>query len=492
LVAAAPSVAGTLSHEGYTAASPVADRSIYMGIDASGHVDGLRVVDIFQNSEQPVVLSGYTASGESHAPGPGSCGSLGPGTVECGLVPAGGEPFFITGSDGSDTFAEIGCDSRPAPDHTPCPRVFKIALRAGDDFMKMWNFSDALAEERDPVTGQRPWVAAARAPMHGVEIDGGAGNDELILMGGPSTGRIDAGAGDDRIFSRGGYSASEERVDGGYAIVCGPGRDVVQPGPGDTIAKDCERIVHTDGELEGDPEPEPPKGSDIASTCGVARIDFRTPAGQPMGVRKGKRGCVYLVSNRVARELLQMAYNSDGNVSRAFVKVLALAARVAKEVDPNSQALETLITDQIPLPDGQDVLKRALPSWIREAIDASARANPLLLIGQATGSLAVPLHTLHRIHQIVAKDACLQFVVSVRKGKAAVDSRVIYNPRYFTQASGAYSRVHERKNGLLSDGYPKRNLALSCKANGMIATKPRRDTGKVFRAGYRTVNGAAP
>jgi hypothetical protein len=494
LMAPASAGAGTLSHAGYTAGSPEATGSVYMGIGTWGYEPYFRSIGVFQNSTQPVQLADYTAASSYETIGPGSCGSSEPGKIDCGLAPRGGEPFHITGSEGSDNFVEIGCNAGRQADYTPCERVFKIALGSGDDYMRLWNFSDSLGDERDD-SGMHPWVAAARAPMHGVEIDGGPGRDEIILMGGPSTGRIDAGAGDDRIFTRGGYSVSEEPVDGGYAIVCGPGRDVVQPGPGDTIAKDCEQIAHSDAELypeDGEPQPpEPSRGSDIASTCGVARFDFRTPAGERMGVRKGKRGCVYLVSNRLARQLLSMAYNSDGNVSQAFVEVLAIAARAAKEVDPNSEALEGFITDQIPLPDGQDIIQRALPGWIRDGIDTAGRANPLTLIGQATGSLAIPLRTLHRIDQIEAKDACLQFAVTVRKGKAKVDSRVIYNPRHFDDPTGAYARVHKRQDGLLTDSYPKRYLSLSCKDTGMVATKPRRATGKVFEKGYRTTVGEA-
>ena len=493
LVAAGPASGGTLSYDGYVADSPAVDGSIYMGIGGSGYYEDLRVVSVFQNSTYPVTLSGYTHNGAYIATGPGSCGSGYPGDIECGLAPRGGEPFYVVGSEGSDNFVEIGCGARPAPDGTPCPRVFRVDLRGGNDYMRMWNFSDLLGDEPDPGSGMRPWVAGDRAPMHGVEIAGGDGNDELILMGGPSTGRIDAGAGDDRIFTRGGYSESREPVAGGYEIVCGPGRDVVQPGPGDRIAKDCERIAHTDAELydDLDPAPEPPKGSDIASTCGTARFDFRTPAGERMGVRMGKRGCVYLVSNRLARELLRVAYNSDGNVSQAFMNVLALAARAAKEVDPNSQALEEFVSSQVPLPDEMDIIERALPSWIRKGIATAGRANPLQVIGEATGSLAIPLSTLHRISQIEAKDACLQFVVAVRKKRAYVDSRVIYNPLHFADRSGSYARVHRRRNGLLSDSYPKLNLSLACKSSGMVATKPRRDTGKVFERGYKTVRGAA-
>jgi len=134
---------------------------------------------------------------------------------------------------------------------------------------------------------------------------------------------------------------------------------------------------------------------------------------------------------------------------------------------------------------------RTLPRWIRDAANVAGRANPLTLIGQSVGLLAIPLSTLHRIDQIQTKEACLQFTVGVRSGRAYVDSRVIYNPRYFSSRSGSYARVQTRKNGLLQDSYPARYLNLSCMENGMVATKPRRDTPEIFRTGYRTFSGYA-
>lgn len=490
-VLASTASAGTLTPGGYAASPPESSGSIYMGIGPPTDEQSYREIGVFENRMQPVQFAGYSAAPSYEEIGPGSCAPLSAGTLHCGLIPSGGEPFSIAGSDGDDNFVEIGCNSLRLPDDTPCPRVFKIALGPGNDHMRMWNFSDSLGDEPDPVTGLRPFVAAGRAPMHGVEIDGGSGNDELILMGGPSSGRIDAGAGDDRIFTRGGYTESAEPVNGGYTIVCGPGFDTVQPGPGDTLAADCERLYSDEEPYEEEgAQPEPSSGSDLASTCGTARFDFHNVAGERGAVRKDRRGCVYLVSNRLARELLRIAYDSDGNVSQAFVDVLAIAAKAAKVADPNMEALNAFVGDAIPLPDGQDIIKRALPGWIQDGLATAERANPLTLLGESVGSLAIPLRTLHRIHQIETKGACLQFVVGVRRGEANVDSRVIYNPRYFSDRSGSYARVHKRKARTFADRYPAKYLNLSCKGNGMVATKPRRDTAAVFR-GHRTTTGSA-
>jgi hypothetical protein len=482
--------AGTLTPAGFSTAPSVSNESTYLGIAAHGYEPFFPAVNVFQASRDEPLFGGYAAS-TLEALGPGSCwANPDEPALECGLTPTAGEPFVITGTDGQDHFTELGCNAGYQPRGTPCPRVFKISLGAGDDYIRMWNFSDSFADERDPVTGLRPWVAAAHAPMHGVEMDMGSGRDTVILMGGPSTGRISMGAGDDSVFTLGGYSESQEPVTGGYVISCGPGFDAIQPGPGDKVANDCERIL-TSSSAEEESERDPALGSDLASTCGTARFDFRKVGGPLGAVRKGKRGCVYLVSNRFARDLLTMAYNSNKNISQSFVKVLSVAAKAPKDVTTGAQTLEDYMRDRLPLPDGHDIIVRTLPRWIRDAANVAGRANPLTLIGQSVGLLAIPLTTLHRIDQIQTKEACLQFTVGVRSGRAHVDSRVIYNPRHFSSRSGSYARVQKRTNGLLQDSYPARYLNLSCMDSGMVATKPRRDTAEIFRTGYRTVGGYA-
>ncbi|MEW6581628.1 MAG: hypothetical protein AB1416_02555 [Actinomycetota bacterium] len=488
LAAAAPAHAGTLTPEGFTTAGVAADGGVYMGIGAADGASWRRL-GIYQNRDNPVQFTGY-APAPQFQPGLGSCSVDAPGHLDCGVIPTGGEPFHVTGSDRDDDISELACNSAGQPDNTPCPRVFKVRLNGGNDFVKTWNFASSLADTPDPSTGLRPFVATGRAPMHGVEISGGAGNDVIILAGGPTSGRIDGGAGDDQIFTKGGYSEAGELVTGPYTIVCGPGNDVVEPGPNDIVARDCERAV-SGGNAEPDPraEPEPSGGFDVASTCGTAKFTFYSVSGERGFVRKGRRACVYLVSNRMARQLVKMAYNSKGNVTDAFVEVLGVAARAAKEVDPNSETLEKWIGDRLPhLPSRWELVEYVVSDFVRDAHATAGRANPLLLVGESAGLLAIPLRTLHRIHQIEAKGACLQFVVGVRDRTAHVDSKIVYNPTHFTGRTGTYARVNRRDRRLGLDRYPAEYLNLSCGRDGMVRVTPRRDTGAVF-SGDKTVTG---
>ena len=473
----APALGGTLSFGGYTTDGVQADGSIYFGI---GAVDAPGELNLFQNSEVAPRVADYQmlASPPDDTPPSGTCGPFGRGTIVCGVAPAGGEPFYVRGSAGEDHFTEIGCSTARDADNTPCPRVFQVDLGGGNDYVKMWNFSVGLSDERAPGEEQRDWVTGWQAPMHGVTIAGGAGNDAIILAGGPTSGTIDGGPGDDQIFTKGGYSDPGQPVTGPYTIVCGEGHDIVDPGPGDTVGQDCEARY---GEEEADDpvveRPEELKGYDIASTCGTARFDFHSVSGQRGAVRKGRRGCVFLVSNRVARQLLRMAYNSEGTMSDAFVKVLRVASEAAEQQHTSSATLEQWILDRLPPPPSapgiKDVIQYALPDWIRRGQATAARANPLLLIGEAVGLTTIPLSALHRIHQIETRGACVQFTLGVRKGKAYIDSRIVYNPRYFDGRAGTYARVYER--------FTPRFLNLSCRKNGMVSTKHRRDTARVFR-----------
>jgi hypothetical protein len=491
--AAGTASAGTLTHSGFTTDGIDLDGSIYLGIGGDRYGNGWWELSLFENSERPVRVADYATAEVDHE-GPGSCADEGRGNLRCGLAPTGGEPFTITGSQFEDHFSEVGCNSTPSfPDYTPCPRVFKVFMGAGNDYIKLWNFSVGLADERDPATGTRPWMASGRAPMPAVEIDAGTGNDVVILAGGPSSGSINAGDGDDQIFTRGGYSEVDERVTGPYSISCGPGYDTVEVGPNDSVGRDCERTI-TNSDPEPDVTQEQPKqlpGYDMASTCGKARFDFRSVAGELGAVRKGRSGCVFLVSNRVARQLLKMAYNSNGSISDAFTKVLSVAARAAKETNLNSDALEGWIWDQIPVkPDEGDVIQLVAPKFIRRAYETAERANPLFVIGESVGLLAIPLRALLRIDQIETKKACMEFVVGVRSRKAYVESRLVYNPAYFNGKSGTYARVNKREPGFLGSSYPARYLNLACRKNGMVSTTPRRDTPEIFR-GAKTVRAAA-
>lgn len=476
LALAPPAGAGVLSPDGFTTAPHADPETFYLGIHPWGYDPGFPIASAFQSSGADVHFAGYAAAPDYDALAPGSCYSWpdARNKVECGLAPAGGEPFFVVGTDQEDFFREIGCHT--GTEGVPCPRVFKIDLKGGDDVLSMWNFTDTLADERDPQTGQRPFVAASRSPMHGVEIDMGPGDDVVQLVGGPSTGHIEAGAGNDVIDTRGGHSASNEPVTGAWSIACGPGFDTVALKPDDTAASDCER-VGTD--TTPDDEDERTGPADVASTCGFARFDFYKVTHERSVVRKNRRGCVYLVSNRFARDLLTMAYNSDRNISQAFVDVLDIARRAseANGSAPSAEALEAYVRDVLPIPDGNDIIHRALPGWIQEGMDAAGRANPLIQIGQAAGSLAIPLRTLHRIHQIETKGACLQFVVGIKRGKPRVDSRVVYNPAHFEDSSGAIARVYQRKDG----DFRRRDLNLACGADGRVHTGERRHKKKTFR-----------
>jgi hypothetical protein len=477
--------AGVVTPGGFSTAGQPAKESTYLGIGPWGYEPYFPTVSAHQASGAGVSFGdGYAAAPSYEELAPGSCFRPQPNQVECGLAPAGGEPFTITGTEGEDVFAEITCVAR---DGAPCPRALRIALGAGNDALRFWTFQDSPEGPQDPMTGMHDWVAVLRTPTNGVQISMGAGADTITLMGGPSTGVIDAGAGDDRIFTQGGFSEAHEPVTGGYEIRCGSGWDIVQPGPGDRVGRDCERILASASIPDDDEADAASVPADIAATCGTARFTFHDVTRRPMAVREGKRGCVYLVSNRFARDLLQLAYRSDDDLSAAFVRVLDTARKAARAggSSPDRDALEAYVRDAMKIPDGQDVLIRALPWWVQDAVETAGKADPLALIGGAVGSLAIPLNALVRIDQIEQKGACLQFTTGVRHGRFTVESRLIYSPLHYSDPSGSVARVYRP-----SGEHRRRDLNLACGADGMVHTDVKRDTKRIF-ASARTTRGRA-
>jgi hypothetical protein len=101
--------------------------------------------------------------------------------------------------------------------------------------------------------------------MHDTEIRGGDGHDNVLARYGPSNGRVDLGPGDDFVDT--------SKSSGPWLIVCGPGRDTVNPGPRDTVSKDCERRGESGEYNPTPPTPAPAVTNDysLAAVCGLKK-----------------------------------------------------------------------------------------------------------------------------------------------------------------------------------------------------------------------------
>ena len=203
-LSASPASAGTIWPTGWTESN---GQLTYIGIYPDPYGNAWWSVSI--KEQQPTTMGpGYVDLGDlPEAPFlPGQCAST-PDKTEwtCGMTGgASGEPFFITGTEGNDVYREMTCRGGAPwiPAGAICPRTFIVNLHGGKDEVRLY----------------------PHLPMHGVEINGGAGNDN-VLVGpeGQADGRIDAGDDDDYIDTSTGT--------GPWDIVCGDGYDTVNAGP---------------------------------------------------------------------------------------------------------------------------------------------------------------------------------------------------------------------------------------------------------------------
>ncbi|MCW2959122.1 MAG: hypothetical protein JWP18_1925 [Solirubrobacterales bacterium] len=456
LAAASPASAGTLSPDRFTA-SPIQEAgSTSIGISASGYEPYDRLVFVHQSRGGPVALSGYTpAAGEM--PGPGTCVTSQPGSVSCGLTAReSGAPMFIRGTEGDDVFAEIGCNSSHRPPNTPCERTFKVALGGGDDEARLWTFSDELAQWPDPLTGVRPWTGALFAPMNGIEITGGSGNDVIVHMGGPRSGRIDAGTGDDRIFTRGGYSESRTPSTGSYDITCGPGRDVVAPAPDDRVGADCEQVYLGNGDDQSD------AGHDAGLLCGKARFRFYTVSGTKRDafVDKGERACVLAVSNRASRELSDRAGKLTAAIITAFGEEFADHLAGGARESASQANLERT---------GKKTLKKLLPA-LKIGFKTAARVDK---VGDAALALMIPYAAGKHLQHLKAYNGCTRLLLDVDGGRLKVSGGLLYSPKGLERPDpddpltrlSVYRREPRR---LRPDRFTRVSSSLRCDEDGLI------------------------
>jgi hypothetical protein len=398
--------------------------------------------------------------------------------VSCGLTPReSGAPLLVRGTEGDDRFAEIVCTSSHRPENAPCERTFQIDLGGGNDEMRLWTFSDLLADEADPVTGIHPWTAGLFAPMDGIRITGGTGNDLIVHMGGPRSGRIDAGSGDDRIFTRGEYSASHTPSTGRYDITCGPGRDVVSPAPGDRVAADCEQLYLGNGDDQSD------GGHDAGMVCGRARFRFYTVVGTARDafVDKGERACVLAVSNRVSRELSDRA----GKLTTAIVSAFGerFAEHLAGETKEAASQANLERT-------GKKLLKKLLPA-LKVGFKTAARIDK---VGDAALALMLPYAAGKHLQHLTAYNGCTRLLLDVDGGRLKVSGGLLYSPKGLERpdVDDALTRLsvyRKERRRLRPDRLTRVSSSLRCDEDGLIqATGP--DT-KLFGDATRVLLTAA-
>lgn len=224
------------------------------------------------------------------------------------------------------------------------------------------------------------------------------------------------------------------------------------------------------------------KEYDLASTCGTAKVNWLEGDGITVAVRKRKKLCYFLTSNRLANEFLEVAYSSPHeSVSQAFLDLLGWGIKVESATDPSvSDYFEEKINQAVEKAQ-EDFLKSFLPDFVRRAEEQAGKADPLFLIGKLVGSTVPALGALNRIDQIKTKNACAGFLVRFDGERTKVFSQIIYNPKHISDRKRTIAKTLIRvKRALRPDRVVEKGLNLSCTAAGRVSTYPYRSTDYVF------------
>ncbi|MGZ8742760.1 MAG: hypothetical protein ACXWXO_07555 [Nocardioides sp.] len=194
----------------------------------------------------------------------------------------------------------------------------------------------------------------------------------------------------------------------------------------------------------------------LGAACGKAAFDWRHVTRSRTSVSDGEKACVFLVGNRIAKRLLDIAQRRGVTVSVAFGAII-LRSLVDRYSGTGSawSPVETA---------SSEVLKR-----IAKAVGMNAqRFNVVSVVSGFTGLLAVPLAGLWKASQIKKNDACVQFIVDRDGGGLTVDFSMVYahsSDAGLTQAK-VYKKVAKR---LAPDGVKRMPLKMSCNPDGTVS-----------------------
>jgi hypothetical protein len=169
---------------------------------------------------------------------PGQCSQgASRGEWMCALATApNGSPFVIRGHAGDDTITESGCNHTGMPDMlalwpngSVCPRTFQYVMGDGNDIVRI--STPDLTPNRLPSEVNDPVYTFT---MRDTLMDGGAGNDQLLVTDGPIWGTARMGSGSDYV--------NTAMSTGSWTVSCGEDIDAVRTGADDVVESDCERV----------------------------------------------------------------------------------------------------------------------------------------------------------------------------------------------------------------------------------------------------------
>ena len=212
-------------------------------------------------------------------------------------------------------------------------------------------------------------------------------------------------------------------------------------------------------------------GGDLGAVCGDAAFTWRAVTGRKTTVKKGEGACVFLVGNRLSKQLIRTAVEYGVPVGKAFAGTLLREGVARYGNDAATWGAKALT---------KFVVMRSVAKAIGSA---AVRVNQIVLVGKVAGLLAVPLAGRFIYKQIKGNDACIQVIVDKDRSSHRVDWSMVYahaSEKRLTQA-----KVYRKKAKRFQvDAYTPVRAGMTCAPDGTVTVDGR--GAEVFRSSVST------
>ena len=207
---------------------------------------------------------------------------------------------------------------------------------------------------------------------------------------------------------------------------------------------------------------------DVGVTCGRSRFKWVSPTLRPLGVPKGAKSCIFLLSNETAKGLVATAFGTDkGTITSAITDYMRPhLGEINGEQAVNWRSEAEQYAD-VWAP--RVYVKRALARGMN-----FTRLNASFAVGQLTGLAGVALGALWKLNQIENRDACIQVRIGTSAAEGAnLSWSLVYSREQLTR-EGVEDGLHragvwQKKVRLGPDTAVRRHVNLSCSGGQVVA-----------------------
>ena len=170
---------------------------------------------------------------------------------------------------------------------------------------------------------------------------------------------------------------------------------------------------------------------DVGITCGKTKFAWMSPALKPLGVAKGKRGCIMLLSNDASRGILEMAFSDDaGSVTSALQEFITPHIQEIHGEEVIDYGQEALVDGSVWVSLGLLGVKQGM----LRAFNMLAKSNAAFNAGTIAGLFGVSYGALWKVNQVVNKKACIQARIGLSAdGQANLSWSLVYNKQGLTE-----------------------------------------------------------